>query len=101
MKSIYLGPLAAILFFAQVSTASQSYNFTGVVSEVSAKTITLRNGGESMEFDRASAHVKSAIHVGDKLTVSYTLNARKITPPKRQEPGRVGSPLDDRAFYFS
>ena len=73
--------VAAIAVVAGVSIAAgpTQYQFTGEVKEVDAKAKTLKvdKGGDVWEF--ATDTLKDLkVKKGDKVTVYYTMSARKI-----------------------
>lgn len=82
-KSMLLALIAAVTavaFVAGWSTAAvKQYQFTGEVSDYDAKgkTIAVKKGDETWEFSTDGLKdVK--VKKGDKLTVYYTMTAKKI-----------------------
>jgi hypothetical protein len=66
-----------------LAAAPKAYLFTGVVTAVDAKdrTITVDKGGDAWEFgveDWKSLKARK----GDRVTVHYTMTARRIEPQK-------------------
>jgi hypothetical protein len=66
-----------------LAAAVKTYQFTGVVTEVDTKehTITVDKGGDAWQFtveDKKIPRVKK----GDRVTIHYTMTARKIEPQK-------------------
>jgi hypothetical protein len=82
-KSLLLALIAAVTavaFVAGWSTAAvKQYQFTGEVSEVDAKakTIAVKKGDETWEFSTEGLKDLKA-KKGDKLTVYYTMSAKKV-----------------------
>lgn len=73
--------LAATLTFGSpaFAGASKTYQATGPVLEINDSMIAVQKGKERWEMARdASTNGDSAVKVGDKVTVTYTMTATKI-----------------------
>jgi len=68
----------AVGFVAGGYAAAKSYQFTGVVKTIDAKTLTVeKSAKETWEFEKAS-DTKGDAKVGDKVTVYYKMVATQI-----------------------
>ena len=78
---VVIALVALVAFAAGVSIAAgpKQYQFTGEVKEVDAKakTISVDKGGDVWEFSMDGLKDVKA-KKGDKVTVYYTMTARKI-----------------------
>lgn len=73
--------LAATFFGATAAfaTPSKTYQVTGPVLDLNAKTITVQKGKEKWEIARETAtEVPSDVKVGDKVTVEYYMTATEV-----------------------
>jgi hypothetical protein len=88
--------------------AARSYEVTGTVERIDARTLRIMHDGDALEFDRSALNGKlpKGLKAGDQVTIRYELriNAvkRKVSGqmPGRLAPGTPGH-IDDRAFYTS
>jgi hypothetical protein len=73
--------VCAFLFVASVAFAAgpKTYQVTGPVLELKADTIVVQKGNEKWEITRdAATKVTGDLKVGSKVTVEYTMTAKKI-----------------------
>jgi streptogramin lyase len=69
--------LAAALFAAPaLAAAPDAFQVTGVVKEANADTITVMKGKERFQIARGGD--TTALNVGDKVTIHYTMTATKV-----------------------
>ena len=120
--------LLATAFAMALSGAAEQQKFTGQVTAISPTSIVVSNGKSVKKFRRSvevaadTAGALPPVHVGDRVTVQYSLAADAVhldrqsagreapgisAPPKEKipakesgrAPGYVPGKIDDRAFY--
>ncbi len=80
-KSALLSIVAATLFLAgnnSFAAEPNTYQVTGPVLEVTDDIIAVQKGKERWEIARDSSTKASEMKVGDKVTITYTMRAKKI-----------------------
>ncbi len=91
------------------------YQFDGKIESLSANTLIVKRGNETLEFELGSSASETIpkVHVGDSVTIWYTLQAREIVfkkLSKKELPGQASPEHkrelpkgkiieDDRIFY--
>jgi streptogramin lyase len=69
--------LAAVLFAAPaLAAAPDAFQVTGIVKEANADNITVMKGTERFQIARGGD--TTALNVGDKVTIHYTMTATKV-----------------------
>ena len=71
---------AGSLAFSSIAFAgAKDYQVTGPVLEVTDSMIAVQKGKDRWELDRnADTKVDGDVKVGDKVTISYTMTAKKV-----------------------
>lgn len=65
-----------LMFSASAFAAPKDYQYTGVVTETTDTTLSVKKGTETWEFAKdASTKADPALKVGDKVEVHYTMTA--------------------------
>ena len=108
-RSMNLRVLSAVVLvsasvMASTGLAAKVYRFTGEVTAVTKNSVTVRRGSEEAEFARPNR--AAPVHVGERITVLYGMDAQQILASP-QAPGSVpdeNAPdqhviMDDRAFF--
>jgi hypothetical protein len=79
MKTIALSLFAAVALSSSAFAGAKDYQVTGPVTEVNDKMITVMKGSEKWELDRdANTKVNGDVKAGDKVTIHYTMTAKKV-----------------------
>ena len=68
----------ALGFGAGMSAAAKSYQFTGVVKTVAARTLTVEKSATEVWTFSTDKDTKGTAKVGDKVTVYYNMLATQI-----------------------
>lgn len=68
--------LAAALVLPGAALAEHTYQVTGPVVSSNADSITVKKGSENWEIARGDD--KSDVKAGDKVTITYTMTAKKV-----------------------
>jgi hypothetical protein len=69
--------LVGLLFCApSLAAAPDAFQVTGIVQEANADNITVMKGKERFQIARGGD--ATALNVGDKVTIHYTMTATKI-----------------------
>jgi hypothetical protein len=89
---------------SSLSFAAKVYRFTGEVTSIHKHTVTVRRGSEEAEFARPTQSVP--VHIGDRITVLYGMDAQQIlaAPQAAGSVPDADAPdqhviMDDRAFF--
>ena len=79
IKSLSVFAAAALAFTSAASAAPKTYQVTGPVLEVTDSMIAVQKGSERWEIARdGSTKASSAVKVGDKVTIKYSMTATHI-----------------------
>ena len=68
--------LAAALAVPGIALADHTYQVTGPVVSSTADSITVKKGSENWEVARGDD--KTEVKPGDKVTITYTMTAKKV-----------------------
>ncbi len=68
--------LASTLVLPGVALADHTYQVTGPVVSSNADSITVKKGSENWEIARGDD--KTEVKAGDKVTITYTMTAKKV-----------------------
>ena len=68
--------VAAILAVPGAALADHTYQVTGPVVSSNADSITVKKGSENWEIARGDD--KTDVKAGDKVTITYTMTAKKV-----------------------
>jgi len=68
--------LAAALVVPAAALAEHTYQVTGPVVSSTPESITVKKGSENWEIARGDD--KTEVKPGDKVTVTYTMTAKKV-----------------------
>jgi hypothetical protein len=68
--------LAATLVVPAAALADHTYQVTGPVVSSTPESITVKKGSENWEIARGDD--KTDVKAGDKVTVTYTMTAKKV-----------------------
>lgn len=68
----------SVLFTSVSFAAPKTYQVTGPVLEVRPDAVVVQKGEEKWELT-ADAAMTKGLKAGDKVTVEYTMNAKKVT----------------------
>jgi hypothetical protein len=68
--------LAAALVLPAAALAEHAYQVTGPVVSSSPESITVKKGSENWEIARGDD--KTDVKTGDKVTITYTMTAKKV-----------------------
>ncbi|HUM13341.1 MAG TPA: hypothetical protein VLT82_20500 [Myxococcaceae bacterium] len=68
--------LAAALLVPAAALADHTYQVTGPVVSSSPESITVKKGSENWEIARGDD--KTEVKAGDKVTITYTMTAKKV-----------------------
>ncbi len=68
--------LAAALLVPAAALADHTYQVTGPVVSSSPESITVKKGSENWEIARGDD--KTDVKAGDKVTITYTMTAKKV-----------------------
>ncbi len=68
--------LAAALVLPGAALAEHTYQVTGPVVSSTADSITVKKGSENWEVARGDD--KTDVKAGDKVTITYTMTAKKV-----------------------
>ncbi len=68
--------LAAALVLPGAALAEHTYQVTGPVVSSTADSITVKKGSENWEVARGDD--KTDVKPGDKVTITYTMTAKKV-----------------------
>jgi hypothetical protein len=77
---------AALLAAPAFAAAPDSFQVTGVVKEANADNITVMKGKERFQIARGGD--TTAVNVGDKVTIHYTMTATKIEVKTAAKPAK-------------
>jgi hypothetical protein len=68
----------SVLFASAAFAAPKTYQVTGPVLEVKGDAVVVQKGDEKWEVAVDAADLKT-LKAGDKVTIEYTMNAKKVT----------------------
>lgn len=68
--------LASALVLPATALADHPYQVTGPVVSSTADSITVKKGSENWEIARGDD--KTEVKAGDKVTITYTMTAKKV-----------------------
>jgi hypothetical protein len=68
--------VAVALVFPVAALADHTYQVTGPVVSSTADSITVKKGSENWEIARGDD--KTEVKAGDKVTITYTMTAKKV-----------------------
>jgi hypothetical protein len=95
----------AVALIAQNASAERMYQLEGKITRISGDSLTVQSGSESFELKRdpVALEIPKDAKVGDRVTVFYSMDARKLVKKPKQEAGEKSPPQktmqDDRLFY--
>jgi hypothetical protein len=80
MKKISVLAMSAVLCATFAFGATNTYQVTGPVLEVTATSITVQKGKEKWQIARdANTKITGALKVGSKVTIEYRMTATAVT----------------------
>ena len=78
--------LAAALVVPAAALAEHTYQVTGPVVSSTPESITVKKGSENWEIARGDD--KTEVKPGDKVTVTYTMTAKKVETKSASSGGK-------------
>ena len=97
--------MLAITLLAQSAIADRMYQVDGKITGMTGDTVTVQSGAQTFEFkrDTTALEMPKDAKVGDRVTVYYSMDLRKVVKKRKQEAGKKAPPQrmmeDDRLFY--
>jgi hypothetical protein len=93
---------------ANTGAAAKQYSITGEVTNTTPDSVTVKQGVEEFQFSKKdlSAETASRMKKGDKVTIFYSMDAKRVTNaqeagearPGEVPPGKQHIIEDDRVF---
>lgn len=78
IKSASIFAAAAFALASVATAAPKTYQVTGPVLEVTESMIVVQKGDERWEIARDASTKATAVKVGDKVTIKYSMTAAQI-----------------------
>ena len=79
--------LASALVLPAAALADHTYQVTGPVVSSTPESITVKKGSENWEIARGDD--KTDVKAGDKVTITYTMTAKKVEMKTGGEPKKA------------